>query len=209
MPISAEELTQLDAKGWELYHISEDIAENHNIANENRPLLIEMIAQWYVEAGKYNVLPVDGRGTQRFAEPRPQISTERSTYVYYAETQPIGSEVAVNVLNRTHSITEDTEIIANTEGLLVSQGANDGGYALYVKAGKTNYAYNYLGKAIYHIESEKQIPLGRHKLRFEFEVTGKPDPTAGKGASGRGKLYVDSELVGQGDIPVTIPIIMA
>jgi arylsulfatase A-like enzyme len=208
MPISAEELTQLDAQSWELYHLSEDITENNNIANENRPLLIEMIAQWYVEAGKYNVLPVDGRGTQRFAEQRPQISTERSTYVYYAETQPIGSEVAVNVLNRTHSITADTEIIANTEGLLVSQGANDGGYALYVKEGKLNYAYNYLGKSIYHIESEKQIPLGRHKLRFEFEVTGKPDPAAGKGAPGRGKLYIDSELVGGNDIPITIPIIM-
>jgi arylsulfatase len=60
--ISAEELTQLDAKGWELYNIAEDVAENNNIAAENRPRLIEMIAQWYVEAGKYNVLPVDGRG---------------------------------------------------------------------------------------------------------------------------------------------------
>ena len=31
----------------------EDFAENHNVAGQNRAKLIEMIAMWYVEAGKY------------------------------------------------------------------------------------------------------------------------------------------------------------
>jgi arylsulfatase len=208
MPISAEELTQLDAKGWELYNIAEDVTENNNIASENRPRLIEMIAQWYVEAGKYNVLPVDGRGTSRFAEPRPQIAAPRTRYTYYPETQPMPSDVAVKVLNRPHSITADVEIADDTEGILVSHGAIDGGYVMYVKDSKLHYAHNYVAKAIFHVDSEKKLPLGRHKLRYEFEVTGKPDPAAGKGAAGRGKLYIDTELVGQGDIPVTIPIVI-
>ena len=122
------------------------------------------------------------------------------------QTQPIPSEVAVRVLNRPHSITADVEIGDDSEGLLMSHGANDGGYALYVKDGKLHYVHNYLAKAIYHIESQKKIPVGRHKLRYEFQVTGKPDPTVGKGAAGQGKLYFDNELVGQGDIPVTIPV---
>ncbi|XES78325.1 MAG: arylsulfatase [Candidatus Bathyarchaeia archaeon] len=207
MPISAEELTRLDATGWELYNLVEDPTENNNVAQENRPRLIEMIAQWYVEAGKYHVLPVDGRGTSRFAEVRPQIADERTSYIYYPETEPIPPDVAVKVLNRTHTITADVDITSDAvEGLLVSHGANDGGYALYVKDNKLHYVHNYLAKAIYHIESEKTIPTGHHKLRYEFEVTGKPDPAAGKGAAGRGKLFIDNELVGQGDIPVTIPI---
>ena len=32
---------------------------------------------WYVEAGKYNVLPIDSRGTLRFADERPQIAVDR------------------------------------------------------------------------------------------------------------------------------------
>ena len=40
-PISAEGLTKLDATGWELYHITEDFAENHNVADQNRDKLIE------------------------------------------------------------------------------------------------------------------------------------------------------------------------
>jgi arylsulfatase len=206
--ISAEELTQLDAKGWELYNIAEDIAENNNIAAENRPRLIEMIAQWYVEAGKYNVLPVDGRGVERFAELRPQIALPRTRYIYYPETQPIPSDAAVKVLNRPHSITADVEIANDTEGIIISHGAIDGGYVMYVKNGKLHYAHNYVAKAIYHVESEKTLPVGRHKLRYEFDVTAKPDPAVGKGAAGRGKLYIDNELVGEGDIPVTIPIVI-
>jgi hypothetical protein len=49
---------------------------------------------------------------------------------------------------------------------------------------------------------------GRRKLRFEFEVTGKPDVKNGKGAPGRGQLYIDGKLVGQGHIPLTMPLMI-
>ncbi|MGD6850838.1 MAG: arylsulfatase [Candidatus Bathyarchaeia archaeon] len=208
MPISSEELTQLDAKNWELYNVAEDMAENKNVAAENRPRLIEMIAQWYVEAGKYNVLPIDGRGTQRFADQRPQISSERTSYTYYQDTQPIPADVAVKVLNRSHAITADVETKDDTDGLLVSHGASEGGYALYIKDGKLHYAHNYLAKEVYHIVSQKRVSSGRHKLRYLFEVTGKPNIASGKGTPGKGKLFIDNELVGEGDIPVTIPIVI-
>ena len=50
------------------------------------------------------------------------------------------------------------------------------------------------------------MPDGRHKLRFEFELTGKPDIAKGKGAPGRGQLYIDGKMVGQGDIALTMPL---
>jgi arylsulfatase len=42
-------------------------------------------------------------------------------------------------------------------------------------------------------------------LRFEFEPTGKPDLPNGKGAPGRLQLYVDGQLVGDAEAPVTTP----
>ena len=78
-PISAEKLTELDANSWELYHVDEDFAENNDISGDNRAKLIEMIAQWYVEAGKYNVMPVDGRGAIRVMDARPTIAVARSS----------------------------------------------------------------------------------------------------------------------------------
>jgi arylsulfatase len=206
-PIHAKTLTELDAKHWELYHVEKDFAENHNLADQNRAKLIEMIATWYVEAGKYNVLPVDGRGVQRLAEERPQIATDRTSYTFYPGTQAVPSNAGPRTLNRRHSITADVEIPkSGAEGVLLSAGGVDGGYSLYVKGGKLRYAYNYVAEALYHVESKEAVSPGRHQLRYEFEPTGKPDLQKGKGAPGRAQLYIDGKLVGQGDLPVTIPL---
>jgi arylsulfatase len=89
---------------------------------------------------------------------------------------------------------------------LLSAGDVQGGYSFYVQDGKLHYVYNYVGSEFYHVESNIAVPDGHHKLRLEFEVTGKPDIKSGKGAPGRAQLYVDGKLVGQGDIPLTMPL---
>lgn len=206
-PISADKLTELDAKDWELYHIEKDWTENENVAAENRPKLIEMIATWYVEAGKYNVLPIDGRGVLRLADERPEIASDRTSYTYYPGTQGVPANAAVKVLNRPHSITADVEIPAGgAEGILLAHGGIDSGYSFYVKGGKLHWVHNYVGRALYNVESNENIPVGRHLLRFEFEVTGKPDFAKGKGSPGRAKLFIDEKLVGKADVPVTTPL---
>lgn len=205
-PISAETLTELDAHHWELYHVAEDFTENHNVAAENRPRLIEMIAQWYVEAGKYHVLPVDGRGQQRLADERPTIAVDRTRYTYYPGTQPVPAVAAANILNRTHAITAEVEIPEEgAQGVLVSAGGVDGGFTLYVQDGSLRYGYNYVGREFYHLASRDGLTPGRHEVRYEFEATGEPDRSHGKGAPGKGQLYIDGELVGELEMPMTIP----
>ena len=92
------------------------------------------------------------------------------------------------------------------EGVLVSYGGTDGGYSLYVKDGKLQYVQNYVAREYLHVVSTERVPSGRHALRFEFEMTGKPDMANGKGAPGRGQLYIDGKLVGQADFPYTTPL---
>ena len=206
-PIPADTLTELDAKHWELYHVAEDVAENHDVAADNRAKLIEMIAQWYVEAGKYNVMLVDGRGQQRFAEERPVLAVDREKYTYYPDTQAVPPNAAAKVLNRPHSLTADVEIPkGGAEGVLLSHGGNEGGYSLYVKDGKLHYVHNYVAKEFFHVASSEAVPEGRHRLSYEFEVTGKAEPLKGKGAPGRGRLYIDGKPVGELELPVTTPL---
>jgi len=206
-PIPADLLTELDAKHWELYHVEEDFAENHDLASENRPKLIEMITSWYVEAGKYNVLPIDGRGVQRFADERPVIAVDRSSYVYYPDSEPVPDNAAVKVLNRSHTITADVEIPkGGAEGVLLMHGGSDGGYSLYVKENKLHYVHNYVSKTIYHFASNTSVSEGRHKLAYQFQATGKPDLSHGKGSPGRGQLFIDGKQAGEIEIPVTTPI---
>jgi arylsulfatase len=208
-PIPAEKLTELDAKHWELYHVEEDWAENHDLAGEHRDKLIEMIGMWYVEAGKYNVMPVDGRGTARFAEERPQIAIDRKSYTFFPGTQSVPFNAGPRILNSTHSITAEVQIPAGgAEGVLISFGGTDGGVSFYVKDGKLHHMHNYVARDYLHVESKDLVPEGSHSLRFEFEVTGKPDIPTGKGTPGRAQLYIDGKLVGQEEYQLTTPLSM-
>jgi arylsulfatase A-like enzyme len=205
--LTEEKLRELDAKGWELYNLADDPTESNNIADKNRDKLIEMIATWYAEAGKYKVFPLDSRGTLRFADERPALTKDRQTYVYYPHTQMIPENVAVKVLNRAHSLTAEVEVPkGGAEGVLICHGSNVGGYSLFVKDQKLHYVHNYVGAEEFHVESNAAIPEGKVKLRYEFEPTGKPDLKAGKGAAGKAQLYINEKLVGETTFPHTTPL---
>ena len=101
-------------------------------------------------------------------------------------------------MNRPHGITATVEIPeSGAEGVLLCQGTAAGGYSLYVKDGRLHYVHNYVGRGLYSVDSEDELPVGKHELRFEFEPTGEPDLAAGKGAPGHLQLYVDGTLVGE------------
>ncbi|MGW7788838.1 arylsulfatase [Streptomyces tricolor] len=206
-PITAGMLSRLDAHNWELYRVEDDFAETENLAAEHRDKLIEMISLWYVEAGKYGVLPIDSSTLARMTVERPQITPARTSYTFRPGTQALPSAVVPRVLNRPHSITAEVEIPAEgAEGVLISQGTSAGGWTLYMKDGKLHYTHNYVGRASYTVSTPNPVSEGRHQLRFEFEPTGAPDLKAGKGTPGRAELYIDHRPAGAADFPVTTPI---
>ena len=205
-PISAEKLAELDAEGWELYHVAEDPAENHDLAAEHRDRLIALIATWYVEAGKYDVMPIDGSGVARMAGEKPLIAAPRDRFIYYPDTQSVPFFAGPRVLNRPHSITADVEIPEEgAEGVLLCQGTSAGGFTLYVKDRRLHYTHNWVGRELLHLASDAELTAGRHELRYEFEPTGQPDPTKGHGAPGRFQLYIDDQLAGDMDVAYTTP----
>lgn len=206
LELTEDKLRELDASGWELYHVDVDPTETTDLADSERPRLIEMIALWYNEAGKYNVLPLDSRGTMRFADERPQISADRDTYTYHADTQVVPENVAVKVLNRAHSITADFEIRKGDEGVIFCHGSNCGGYTLFLQSGLLHYVHNYVGAQEFHLASESPLSPGKHSVRYEFEPTGAPDFAAGKGSPGHATLSVDGTVVAEADFSVTIPL---
>jgi arylsulfatase A-like enzyme len=206
MVINEEKLRELDATGWELYHVAEDFSETRNLAADNRDKLIEMVAIWYAEAGKYDVLPIDGRGTARLVDERPQLARPRDLYVFYPGTSAVANKIAPRVLNRPHSITATVEIGNGAEGVLVAQGGSSGGYSLYIKDHRLHYAYNFLGIRHYELATDATIGAGAHELRFEFEPTGPADLAHGKGTPAHAQLYIDGKLAAETDFPVTIPL---
>ena len=114
---------------------------------------------------------------------------------------------APQLVNVPHRIVVHASVPkGGAEGALMSMGGCDGGFSFYVKDGKLTYGYNYVADRRFKVIADSRIPEGDHVFSFEFTPTGKPDVAHGKGVPANIKLYVDGKQVGQGDLPVTIPL---
>ena len=63
---TAKPRATLDKDHWELYDTSTDFSLANDLAAKNPAKLKEMQALFMKEAVKYNVLPIDDRGVERF-----------------------------------------------------------------------------------------------------------------------------------------------
>ncbi len=200
-------LDELDAEGWELFHVAADPAECHDLATAHPEKLRELVDLWWAEAAKFKVLPLDGSLFLRLAAERPQLAAGLARHVYYPGMSVVPYAAAPRLLNRPHSIVADVELPAGgAEGVLLAQGGVTGGYVLYVKDGRLHYRHNYLGFEELAVISREVLPAGLVTLRYEFEPTSPPDLAHGRGAGGRAQLYVDGRLVGHAEFPATVPL---
>jgi arylsulfatase A-like enzyme len=206
MPLTTELLNDLDAHGWELYNVVDDPAETKNLAAEMPDKVQEMAQRWYAEAGKYGALPLASAELARMNVPRPTVSRPRQKFVYYPGGAPISFSAAPKLYNRPHSITADVVIPdEGAEGMLMTHGSRNAGYALFVKDGHLHYIHNYVGLEKFEVISSEPVPTGEVSLRYEFEPTGEPRFREGKGSPGRLQLYINEELVGNLEVPYSTP----
>jgi arylsulfatase len=186
---------------WELYRVAEDFSECEDLAARHPEKLRELIERWWVEAGKHNVLPLDARMQARMAEPKPLAGRETNRYVYYPGGAPQFAYTAVNLKDRSHTISAVVQIPERgAEGVLLAHGSWFAGYSLYVKDRRLHYVHNYLGLAEYRISSREEIPGGATTLRFQFTRTGEH--------RGVGRLFIGDRQVGEGEIPRTVPAVI-
>jgi arylsulfatase A-like enzyme len=191
-----------DEDKWELYNVEKDFSECHNLADKQPEKLRQLLEMWWAEAGKYNVLPLDDRFSARLTG-REGLEKERTSYTFYPGTVRIPEGSAPHILNRSYSITAEVEIPAadggGAEGPICAIGGVTAGYSLYIKNRHLVYCYN-LGSKLFYVRSEKEVPTGKVKLRFEFEKTGKEK----YGAGGIARLYINDNKVGEGQILQTV-----
>jgi arylsulfatase len=152
------------------------------------------------------VLPLASAEMARMNVPRPTVSRPRQQFVYYPGGAPIAFAAAPKLYNRPHSITADVNIpVSGAEGILITQGSRNAGFALLVKDGHLHYIHNYVGLEKFQVTSSEAIPTGEVSVRFEFEPTGDPNFSEGRGSPGRCQLYIDNNLVGNLEIPYSTP----
>jgi arylsulfatase A-like enzyme len=183
---------------WELYHVAEDLSESTDVAADHPDRLQELVALWWEQAERYNVLPLDNRPIAALLAPRrPPPDSPRCVYWPGGAIVPEG--MAVNVRNRSHVIVADVEVPDGVvEGVLLAMGTALGGWSLHVLDGRLRYAHNYVGRHCYLVESDAAVPSGRHLLGLLFDAPGDFTATA--------TLLIDGRPVGDGKIDRLTPV---
>ncbi|MHA3786936.1 arylsulfatase [Flavobacterium hauense] len=196
-----------DKQKWELYKVDEDFTQANDLAAKNPQKLREMQDLWWVEAAKYNVLPLDWRAVERLNGElmgRPTLAGNQKSFTYYPGQVALPSEAAPRILNKSWSVTADVEIPdTGSEGMILTQGGIIGGYGLYVKDGKPVFIYNYLALDRPTLTGKNALPKGKVKLVIDFKYEGKGEER-GKGATVT--MSVNGTKVGDMHLEKTIPL---
>lgn len=190
-----------DQDVWELYNLTEDFSEAHDLASENPQKVQEMTERWWAEAGKYNVLPLDDR-SHMDVPPGP-----KGRFTYYPGMATIFEPGIPDTKYSSYSISADVDIPEDgAEGVLLSIGGRFGGLTLYVQDKHLVFDSNYVGLSHITITSLEEVPAGESTLGFRFDKTGEPDIRKQTGATGTGTLLINGQEAGNGTIAPTTPI---
>jgi arylsulfatase A-like enzyme len=190
---------------WELYNIAEDYSENNDLATKMPDKLRDMQELFWVEASKYNVLPLDNEVLARALAPRPSSTAGRTVFTYSNEVSGLPAASAPSTLGKSFSIMAEVEIPqGGAEGMLNTNGGRFGGYGLYLVKGKPVFTYVQLTTERTRWESPTALAPGKHTIVFDFKYDG-----PGFGKSGTGVLSVDGKEVASKTMPHTIPFLIS
>ena len=191
---------------WELYDTTKDWTQARDISKQNPEKLHELQRLWLIEATKYNVLPLDDRLIEKMnpdTAGRPKL-VKGNTQLLFQGMGRLSENCVLNIKNKSHSVTAEIVVPEKgAEGVIISQGANIGGWSLYAKDGKLKYCYNWGGFKNFMVEGGT-LPPGEHQVRMEFAYAG-----GGRGKGGKVTLYTDGKPVGEGTVGATLAMVFS
>jgi arylsulfatase A-like enzyme len=206
IPWVATESPPFDDDVWELY-APDDWTQAYDLAADQPDKLRDLQRLFLIEAGKYNVLPLDDRRFERFNPDlagRPQL-TRGTSQLLFGRMGRLSENSVLSMKNKSHAITAQIDVPdAGADGVILSQGGAFGGFALYATEKKPAYCYNLFGLQQFKVYGKEPIPAGEHQVRMEFTYDG-----GGIGKGGDVRLYVDGEEVGEGRIESTVPMLFS
>jgi arylsulfatase len=202
----AEAVDPIDGYKWELYHVAEDFSQATNLAASQPDKLRELQRAFYIEAVKYNALPLDNSKVERLdVNNRPSNIRGVNAFTYYDGMVRIPEGSAPDLKNKSFGISAVVDIPeGGAEGVLMTQGGRFAGVGLYMRDGRPVFHYNLAGVERYTVAGEQKLAPGRHVVTLDFNYDG-----GGVGKGGQATLTVDGKTVGSGKIPKTIAFRMS
>jgi arylsulfatase len=187
---------------WELYNVEQDFSEASDLAAKQPKKLRDLQDLFWVEAAKYNVLPVDNSKAERLdVSLRPSLTRGRTEFTYYPGMTRIPEGSAPDFKNKSYRIAAEVDIPeGGAEGVLMTQGGRFNGLGLYLLQGRPVFYYNLVGVDRTTVAGKNKLAQGKHTIELIFKYDG-----GGIGKGGLATLTVDGNEVAQQKLARTIP----
>jgi len=205
-PWAVGKTIDVDDYQWELYDLSKDFSQANNLAASEPKRLRELQELFWIEAAKYNVLPLDNSKIERLdSRNRPSLTRGRSLFTFYPGMTRIPAGSAPDIKNKSFKIAAEFNIPdGGAEGVLVTQGGRFNGWALYLLEGRPVFHYNLIGKYRASIAGKDKLPPGKHVIVVDFKYDGQ-----GLGKGGPVDLTLDGKNVADGKLERTVPLLFS
>ncbi|MCI0636246.1 MAG: arylsulfatase, partial [Actinobacteria bacterium] len=190
------DLGNFDQDRWQLFHVDEDRAEAHDLADQHPEKVEELKALWLEEAKRYDVLPLNDLGILEFIKLEYRVAVPPSgQYTYYPGTTEVPEQSAASTHGRSFKILAEVELTGDSQGVIFAQGSRFGGYTMFVKDGQLTFVYNFLGIPPEQRLSAPAPPPGKHVLGVEFA---KEEQGEHGESHGTMTLHIDEAAVEEG-----------
>jgi arylsulfatase A-like enzyme len=184
---------------WELYDLTKDFSQSHNLAAQNPRKLAELQKLFLAEAAKNKVFPL-GAGIWLRLHPEDRIKTPYTSWTFDDTTTRMPEFSAPAVGNQNNTVTMDLEAGENASGVLYALGGSGGGLSCYMDDGHLCFEYNLMIVYRTVLKSPEKLAPGKHTIVVDTTLQG-PKP----GAPADIVLSVDGKEVARGTTKMTVP----
>jgi arylsulfatase len=198
---------------YELYDLTRDWTQFENVAAKYPEKVQELDKQFWAEAAKYQVLPLDSSMITRAVAPRPSLAAGRTQFTWSGAITETPNGDAPGTLATSYTFKAEVDIPkGGAEGMIVTQGGRMGGYGFYLLKGQPVFLYNFLDFKRIRWEGSDALSPGKHTLEFDFKYDGLGFATlafnnvSGLGRGGTGVLKVDGKEMARHTLEHTIPV---
>ena len=154
-----------DKQPWELYHVSEDYSQAHNLAEKYPEKLKELQKLFEQEATRNDVYPIfQPSGKQ------PLPGGDRKLLVFRDGVERLPNAVLPHIVGHSYTLTADVEIPASgATGVILAQGSRYGGFTLYLESGHVVYEVNAFGNRAGRLVSQGPLKPGKAHIVLKVE----------------------------------------
>ena len=184
---------------WELYDLTRDFSQAHDLATENPKKLAELQKLFFAQAKENQVFPI-GAGIWLRLHPEDRITTPYTRWTFDDTTTRMPEFSAPALGNHNNTVTIDLECGAEASGVLYALGGSGGGLTCYMDKGHLMFEYNLMIIDRSIAKSSEKLAPGKHTIIVETTLkTPKP------GAPADIVLSVDGQEVARTAVKMTVP----